>query len=235
VSERFARAIDQLAATTRGGGPAIDVRTGALFSLRRIGLDSAENTRQAFLVIAAYVRNNWHFRPRPLAPDGCARYRLPPADYVNVLTFVLPDVAAALRKQSRGRRLAGLRGTDLRGLGLDGLDFRRLDLTGVKFDRAALTRAHFSGSFLPRSSFTRARLGDADFRQTSLQGSSFRWACLDRASFSGAHLERADFRGARNLGTADFTSAHVQGARFTASALRHTTLSSAQKRVVSAR
>jgi hypothetical protein len=236
VAERFSRAIDQLAARNPEGGPALDVRTGALFSLRRIGLDSKENTKQAFLVIAAYVRNNWKLpaQPKNAGSDGCGPYVLPPADIVNVLTFVLPDVAAKLLKDTPKGVLPGLRGTDLRRLGLDGLVLQRLDLTGIKFDEAALTRAHFRGSALPRSRFIRAQLDHADFGQTKLQGSLFRGACLAHANFAGAHLEKADFRGAKNLDTAVFTSAYVDGAKFTRSALDRTSMTNAQKRVVAA-
>ena len=86
VSERFSRAVEQLGATD-AGGPALDVRTGALFSLMRIGIDSQPNRQQALLVVATYVRN--HFaEPKPLEPDGCK------ADF-NV-TQARPDIVMRL-------------------------------------------------------------------------------------------------------------------------------------------
>ena len=57
MSERFSRAVEQLGATDDKGRPATAVRTGALFSLMRIGIDSELYTQPALLVVASYVRD----------------------------------------------------------------------------------------------------------------------------------------------------------------------------------
>ena len=59
VSERFSRAVEQLGATDGKGQPATPVRTGALFSLMRIGIDSEVYTQPALLVVASYVRTHF--------------------------------------------------------------------------------------------------------------------------------------------------------------------------------
>jgi hypothetical protein len=231
VSERFSRAVEQLGATNANGDdPAIDVRTGALFSLLRIGLDSPENTQSAFLVVAAYIQNNYQ-RPKTLRKNGCAGFRSPRGDVRTALKFVLPRVAEKLYKLRRGKGfLTGLRGSDLSGLDVDGLDFRHLSLTRTKFRAAYLVRANFRQADIRGSSFARACLLKAHFRWADLRlGADLRRANLIDADFSHAKLERADFRGAKLSRSTNFTAARLRGAKFTRTALDLVSLSNAQK------
>jgi uncharacterized protein YjbI with pentapeptide repeats len=223
VSERFSRAVEQLGATNTDAErtPAIDVRTGALFSLRRIALDSKENTQQAFLVIAAYVRNNYKPKEAPPKPvNGCAGFRAPRADIGTALTFVLPDVAQRLFADTPERAVRGLRGTRLDQLGLDGLDLRGLDLTQLKLRDTQLHASFFTGSDLTSARFDRADLEHANFVDAVLTGTSFRRACLDNAVFTGA----------RRLKSAHFQGARLDGATFPRYAT--SVLTPAQRRVV---
>lgn len=251
LSERFSRAVEQLGATNADGSPAIDIRMGALFSLLRIGVDSKENAQPAFLFVATYVRNNYR-RPKNLPGHGCDDFQPPRPDVAIALAFVLPAVAEALPEDMGEPPLRGLRGTDLRGLGVDGLVLTRLNLTGIKFRVAQLKDADFSESNLFDATFERACLKGADFRQAvllsavlrganlqdaNLQGAKLREANLVDADLSGARLDvadlrGADLRGARLSSTTDFTSAQVQGAKFTEGVLDLTSLSTAQKRDV---
>ena len=232
VSERFSRAVEQLGATNQDAkrSPAIDVRSGALYSLRRIALDSRENTEQAFLVIAAYIRNNYKPAAVEKGQSGCARFRAPDADIQTAFVFVLPDVSRQLLRDTGGRPLRGLRGTRLDGLGLDGLDLERLDLTQLKLRDSHLEGAVFRGSTLTLARFDRADLTRANFSDTRLAGSSFRGACLDRAVFAGAHLNGADFTAARITRKTRLRDAHVDGATFPRSA--RPMLTPAQRTVV---
>src|SRR5688572_7297106 len=59
LSQRFSQAVDQLNATGTKGDPAVDVRTGALFSLHTLGLDSKDFADSAFFTVATYVMNNY--------------------------------------------------------------------------------------------------------------------------------------------------------------------------------
>ena len=191
VSERFSRAVEQLGATD-AGGPALDVRTGALFSLMRIGIDSQPNRQQALLVVATYVRN--HFaQPKPLEPDGCkADFNVTQArpDIVNALGFVLHRIAARLDQDD----LVGLRGARLNGLALDGLNLNRFNLMGINFRSASLNRAHFRDARLSYADFRRACLIGADFRGASLQGADFRGAKLRQADIDRAPLSKEQKR-----------------------------------------
>jgi Pentapeptide repeats (8 copies) len=181
VSERFLGAVEQLGATN-GSRAAVDVRTGALFSLRSVGLESKPNADPVFRAVAAYVVNN--YKVPKLENDGCdAPFNRRSADVKVALRFVLPDVA---RKWLKGRLLEGLRGTDLRGLAIDDLYLSRYDLTNVKLRRASLNGADFRNSNLFGANFVRACLNRADFQD----------AYLHKAHFDGASLKGANFKGA---------------------------------------
>jgi hypothetical protein len=189
VSERFSRAVEQLGAANKNETPAIDVRTGALFSLMRIALDYPETHAQpALLVVAAYVTNNYEV-PKAQRPHGCrnARFGTQRRDVATALRFVLYRIAAKLHKQD----LFGLRGADLSGFALDGLILNRFNLTGVKFTDAYLVRAHFHNATLSSTNFDRACLNGADFTGASVQGASFDGAELKGARFTRADLGRA--------------------------------------------
>jgi hypothetical protein len=182
VSERFSRAVEQLGATDEEGKPATDVRTGALFSVMRIGIDSEVYTQPALLVVASYVRT--HFaQPPTLAPNGCkARFEFTQnqPDVANALRFVLYRIAAKLETKD----LLGLRGANLRGLALDGLNLEGFDLTGIKFGHASLVRANFRGAKLHRANFEHACLIDADLTGASVAGATF-----TGATFTGRGVE----------------------------------------------
>lgn len=189
MSERFSRAVEQLGATSPSGGANIEVRTGALFSLMRIGLDSETNAQPAFLVAATYVRNNY-MPPKEPRPHGCnADFTRRQPDIATALTFVLPAVAAKLHKDTPGLIISGFRGTRLDGLAIDGLVLDGLNLTGIKFRDASLVRAHFRKSVLSSAIFARACLRNADFRGASLRGADFRGAQLEGAKFSQGALD----------------------------------------------
>ena len=188
VSERFSRAVEQLGATSADRKPATDVRTGALFSLMRIGIDSEANRQPALLVVAAYATGNFVKPPSGRQVHECrADFRRQPKDVVTALRFVLHKIAAKLKNQDR----LGLRGAKLNGLAVDGLILNRFDLTGVEFRAASLRRAQFRDARLAFAQFNRACLDGADFREATLVGATFAGASLKRAKFTRDDLARA--------------------------------------------
>jgi hypothetical protein len=191
VAERFSRAVDQLGATNSRGESAVDVRTGALFSLMQVALRSDGYTEPVFRVASAYVRNNFE-KPSKLAAHGCrARFDLG-ADVQIALSSVLPAVGQKQRKLSQQKQLTGLRGAELKGLAIDEVVLRNLDLTGIRFSRASLNGADFSDSKLLRAQFQRACLKAANFRNADLRGARFDGANLQGANFEDAKLNKAD-------------------------------------------
>jgi hypothetical protein len=176
VSERFSRAVELLDAG------AIDVRTGALFSLMRIGLDSQTNAEPAFLTAAAYVNNRY---TKPKTEPGCAGFNRPAADISAALRFVLPRIAPRLLARLPGEAtVLGLRGTNLNGIGIDGLTLRRFDLSGIRFHGATLRRADFHATKLVNAEFNKACLDYADFTDAELKGALFDGASLEHATFT---------------------------------------------------
>jgi hypothetical protein len=186
VSERFARAIEELGATSANGDPAIDVRTGALFLLRRIGLDATLHAEPAYRVVAAYIRN--HYKEPDIPTDGCKAFNAPASDVSTALVFILPKLADyLLPKDPSGRKLGkmtGLRGATMRGLALDNLVLTDFDLTGIKLPYANLGNLDARNSILRSARFTRACLQRAKFQGADISGADFSGACLEGADFS---------------------------------------------------
>ncbi len=171
VSERFSRAVEQLGATDENRNPDTAVRTGALFSLMRIGIDSPAHTQPALLVVATYVRR--FKKPAKLQPNGCGAdydFTQSQPDIANALRFVLYRIAAKLKDK---KEFLGLRGANLNGLALDGLNLSGFDLTRIKFAHASLLRADFRGANLRRANFEHACLIGAKFKGASLEGAQF--------------------------------------------------------------
>ena len=179
VSERFAKAVEQLGATD-GNAPAIDLRLGALFSLMRIGIDSETNRQPALLVVAAYVTRNVVPPPTNDKTHGCdATFRPRTTGRRNCFAV----------RAAQDRRQAAQAGPDSVSGGpsstvitVDELNLNRFNLTGVQFAGASLNGAQFRNAELARANFDRACLIGADFhgRQPSLKRATFRGARMTR-------------------------------------------------------
>jgi uncharacterized protein YjbI with pentapeptide repeats len=235
LSQRFSQAIEQLDAMDAKGDPAIDVRTGALFSLRTLGLDSKDFADSAFFTVATYVMNNY---VRSERSHGCdpARFRRPSPDVETALRFVLPVVSRELLADAGDEDIAGLEGAFLRGLGIDQLRLQRFDLSGIELQSAFLNEPDFRESNLVGAKFTmaclrKADLQDANLKKAILVGADLRNANLKGARLRDANLEGADLRGA-DLNGAILTNADMQGAKLFTSDLAHADLSDEQIRAI---
>src|SRR5262249_25666548 len=60
ITDRFAKAIEQLGATDQKGEPKLDVRLGAIYSLERISNDSERDHWPIIEVLCTYVREHAH-------------------------------------------------------------------------------------------------------------------------------------------------------------------------------
>jgi len=238
LSQRFSQAVEQLDATDTEGRPAIDVRTGALFSLRELGLDSKDFADSAFFTVATYVANNY-VRSRRRS-HGCdpAQFRRPPPDIETALRFVIPAVSRELLAESGDRGIAGLEGAYLRGLGVNQLRLQGFDLSGIELQFAFLNEPDFQGSRLVGAKFRMACLRKADFRDANLRrailvGADLQNAHLEGARLRDAKLEGADLRGA-HLDGAILTNANMEGAKLFTSDLADADLSSEQSEQIQA-
>ena len=210
VSERFARALDQLASQQ------LDVRLGGIYGLERIAARASEPAQapagayrlpftdapvepspdwwaaqdraQVFEILAAYVRSASH---RP--PDG-------PNRLSASLQLRQPDLYAAMTVLGRRTVLDGDAPLDLSGsvlvgarLGsarLAGADLRRADVRG-----AGLQQAELAGARLEQSLLCGAQLQGADLRGAYLAGArvsaATRWPAGFNWKAAGARLVEA--------------------------------------------
>jgi hypothetical protein len=190
VSERFAAAAQQLGATGETKSAALS-RSGAMFSLRRLALDSPENVVPILLFTANYIATRYQPSPH-LAPNGCkASFQNFPIDLDIALRVVLPT-ASARPKNDQRELLQGFTGADFNGLARDKAFFSGFDLTGTKFRHASLNYADFRDSNLSHARFDHACLRYADFRGANLKGARLDGADLHGAKFQRARLRRSD-------------------------------------------
>ena len=234
LSQRFSQAVEQLDATDPEGRPAIGVWTGALFSLRELGLDSKDFADSVFFTVATYVANNYPRSRR--RSQGCdeAQFRRPSRDIETALRFVIPVVSRELLAEAETGASPVLEGAFLRGLGVGQLSLQGFDLSGIEFQRAFLNEPDFRGSRLVRAKFRMACLRKADFQNANLRG----WFCSAQICRTPTSRERAcgtpnsrgvDLRGA-HLDGAIFTNADMEGAKLFTSDLADAELSSEQRR-----
>jgi uncharacterized protein YjbI with pentapeptide repeats len=224
VAQRFSQAVEQLGATNDKEGPAVDVRTGALFSLRAIGLDSKDLAEPALFFAASYVGNNYE-PPQKLNEQkhGCDQFHAPSTDVSTALRFVLPDVSEELLANAQDPDVLGLRGAPLRGLGINELGLTRFDLTQIKLGFSNLNNADFRESTLVNAKLDSACLVNADLQDADLRGASMVETRLSNANLEGSDLRDADLAGA------NLTNANMEGAKLSRDTLEHAALSREQR------
>jgi Pentapeptide repeats (8 copies) len=103
---------------------------------------------------------------------------------------------------------ANLLATNLSGIDFSGANLERVNLRGSDLTDADLSESNLRG----------AKLGGADLSGGYLENADLREADLHRASLAVVNLIAADLRGANlqstNLTNTNFTTAHVEGAKF---------------------
>jgi len=232
-TERFSRAVEQLAATT---GPA--VRLGGIFTLVELARQDPHQRTVVARILAAYVQQN---APRPTAPP-------PTTDAVPTpLTLTMPDVQACLDFLASEApdhtllsgllldrvALAGVAFADGRAR-LDGARLRGADLSGAQIVGGHLARADLTGAVLPRANLHQADLAGAQLAGARMAQDDLSGAHLDGADLTGANLQGVNLAGASLRGAvlvrADLSSsAHVTG-DLTGADLRHADLRAADLR-----
>jgi hypothetical protein len=223
AAERFSNAVEQLGATNANGEPAVDVRTGALFSLRAIALDSKDLAEPAVFTVASYVRNHVPSLEVPERPSVCGENPAPSTDVTTALRLVLTDISEELHANEEDPYAGGLRGAPLNGVRVSRLTLRRFDLTSIGLRCAKLQQADFQHSTLKGAFLQRADLLGADLRGASMVGTK-----LWKANLESADLRRADLTDA-NLEGANLANAELKDATFSKRTLKHATLSPKQR------
>ena len=214
ITERFTRAIDQLGYTRPDGSPAIEIRTGAVYALRRIAKDSAQDHWPIVEILASYVREQ---APRVDREDSEAPSSMfkPRAD--------IQAAIAAIGGRSRWRNEARWQVVDL----------SNSDLRGANLVRCHLKGANLSGSLLDRANFQSGTLAHADLSWTSghfvifagcdlsfarLSSATVPFAMLAAAKLRHTHLAKSDLSGAMfwrsTVEDSDFSEAILKRADF---------------------
>jgi hypothetical protein len=150
ASERFTRAIDQLASKRE------ETRIGAIYGLDQIAEQSSDNTGPVGEVLLAWLNG----RPRPDSPPDT-----PLRDHA-------PDLQAALSVLTGQQRYSSIvaRRLDLRRLGLV-----EADLDGAHLDGSDLRGADLDGAHLDSANLAGANLDDAKVRQGTSWPPGFDW------------------------------------------------------------
>ena len=245
LTERFTKAIDQLAATDKHGSPAIEIRLGGIYALERIARDSEKDHWTVMEVLTAYVRKNAAWKDTKQAssevsehtgetPSDSARPAAEPPelpiDIQAILTVLARRERSEAREQGRTLNLAAtdLRRTDLRAAHLEqaylrGAHLEGAYLTGAQLEQATLgaahlEEAHLHGAHLEQVGLMSAHLEGADLMEAHLERANLIAAQLEGAVLMGAHLEGADLRAA-DLKGAHLSYAHVENANLSAAHL----------------
>ncbi|MEO3807434.1 pentapeptide repeat-containing protein [Sphaerisporangium sp. B11E5] len=227
----YTRAVERL------GSARIDVRLGAIHTLRDLARESRRDRVTIADVMAAYVREH-----RSMARGGPLGR---PATDVQTALTVLGSVYDAPRTELGhdwacgcdltrirvpGADLSGLNlGTalltraDLRGARLSGANLAYTDLTGTDLRKASLDGADLPHAVLFRADLSEADLDGADLRGVDLFEADLRKADLHWADLSGVDLFGADLRGA-DLRRVNLTGASLRGADLRGADLRDAVL-----------
>ena len=235
IIERFTKAIDQLGARDDQGGPKLEIRLGAIYSLERIARESIRDHWSVMEVLTAYVRANAPWNLQPTQPESVANEKpgpkaqpKPRIDVQAVLTVL------GRRRRSRvreGNNRLDLTQTDLRGAQLAAAHLEGADLGSAHLEGADLGSAHLQGAQLPG-----AHLDGANLEHAHLEGAQLPGAHLDEANLERAHLEEADLGSAHlkrtklnhaHLEWADLFNAHLEWADLSNARLQGTSLSHA--------
>jgi hypothetical protein len=206
VTERFTRAVELL------GNTDIAVRAGAVHSLGRLAVDSRQDDRSIYSLLAAYIRSHspkvmlgpsTAWRQRLMCEQGHAGYgslQKCAADLQSALGVLAdhPDVLSdgrAFTPLLVDTRLPGvacghakLAGADLRGALLDSLDCRTKADPYANFEGA-----DFRGASLRRAQFGRANLRGARLENANLTGAELGLADLQGATYNNATVFPAGF------------------------------------------
>ncbi|MGD9033624.1 MAG: pentapeptide repeat-containing protein, partial [Desulfobacteraceae bacterium] len=148
VSERFTRAINQLAASYTNGKKRLEIRVGGIYGLEGIARESSEYYWPVMEILTAYVRENASWEEKIQDPSERLKVvgKESKTDPLYTLYPKLPaDIQALLTVIGR-RGLSYLNGED-----------HRINLTQTNLRGATLMGANLRGALLLRTNLQKAR------------------------------------------------------------------------------
>lgn len=211
ITEHFTRAVEQLGAVDKDGGPAIEIRLGAISSLEIIADKSDEYYWPIMENLTAYLRKNSHVEHGERTFHF--EYSNAHKESIEIEDRKMQDRVSldihAIITVIRRRRYYFSSGED------DHLDLRETNLREANFQRANLQGANLRWAYLGGANFREANLQEADLEDANLQEVVFVNADLSGANLigtclKGANLVDAKLKGVYFIG-ADFRKAFLQG------------------------
>ena len=207
VSERFTRAINQLAASYTNGKKRLEIRVGGIYGLEGIARESSEYYWPVMEILTAYVRENASWEEKIQDPSERLKVvgKESKTDPLYTLYPKLPaDIQALLTVIGR-RGLSYLNGEDHR------INLAQTNLRGALLLRTNLQKARFTKSNLSDALLDESQLEEVDLNYANLQGASLRKGRLQRAYLMGANIRQGKMAGAFLQG-ADLRGADLRGA-----------------------
>jgi len=219
-TERFTRALDQLASTDDQGNKRLEARLGAIYELEQVSRVSEVLRPPILRVLAAYVRQHAARSRQHVAPGRSSEGVFPAEEPPDIDIHAILDVLQR-RAEERvfGEEIVflDLQGADLYGADLYGAKYLEgANLRGANLQEANLPGANLRGAELQEANLQGANLYGADLVGAELQEAQLQGASLHEAKLIGAKLQRAKLQAATllraDLEDADLEDADLQGA-----------------------
>lgn len=210
IDDRFNAAVGLL------GSGETSARTGAVYSLYHLALQSEKYRREVALILCSHVRSKTREPGYREENGGHPSNEIQTVVNllfrgVNGLVGLYVENYEDLLPANLSR--AYLRGADFMLAECRGADFGWGDLRGAGFWSADCRGADFGEADLRGADFREADCRGVDFRDASCQGVNFWWAECQGVNFVDAGCQGANFEKAICQG-ADFQWAECQGAYF---------------------
>jgi hypothetical protein len=202
ITERFTRAIEQLAKEDESEGAKVGVnsqknlaiRLGGIYALERLAKDDPPGHPAVMEVLTAFVRQHSAWVEEVETAEASQRDIRP--DTQTILTVI--GRRGPTYNNGESQRL-NLSGTDLRWAILNGAKLDGVDFTSAHLDKAELKAAELRGAILLNAYLSEAILEGAQLQNADLSGAMLQGAKVAGVNFSGADLRGANLTNAEGL------------------------------------
>ena len=239
ITELFTRAIDQLGATNKNGDPAVEIRLGGIYALKRIANESKKDYWPIIEILTAYIRENSYIKDQKVQKQdklqsdiqailSIIKKRNEPDDFIEPSGLDLQDTYLCKANLSEALfERADLTGVNLTEAHLEGANLKEANLEGANLKGANFEGAHLEGANFERANLEGAYLKKADLREANLKGANFEYAHLEGANFEGAYFTEINFDDDSIIKEAHFKGAHLEGTHLKKADLREANLKEA--------
>lgn len=199
ITERFTRAIDQLGSIDQLGNPAMEIRLGGIYALKRISNESEKDYWPIMEILTAYIRENSSAEISEVPEVGKIS-----SDIQAILTII--GTRKYSFRKGEDKRL------ELQGICLQNANLMEAHLEGINFEGAHLEGTNFEEAHLEGAKFKKAYLGGAKFKKAHLEKADLIEVYMKKTSLVEAHLEEAHLNEAHLVEETNLLNAHLEGA-----------------------